>query len=90
MQMEVFHLHLKPGQLSDKIILVGDPERGRLLQSRFDSIECEVSNREFLNYRFLSGESAFRLFLMELEQITLILFSMSWMRWLTLILPLYS
>ena len=43
----VFHLHLKPGQLSDKIILVGDPERVSSVASRFDSIECEVSNREF-------------------------------------------
>ena len=43
----VFHLHLKPGQLSDKIILVGDPERVSFVASRFDSIECEVSNREF-------------------------------------------
>lgn len=43
----VFHLHLKPGQLSDKIILVGDPERVSSVASRFDSIECEVFNREF-------------------------------------------
>lgn len=43
----VFHLHLKPGQLSDKIILVGDPERVSSVASRFDSVECEVSNREF-------------------------------------------
>ena len=43
----VFHLHLKPGQLSDKIILVGDPERVSSVASRFDTIECEVSNREF-------------------------------------------
>lgn len=43
----VFHLHLKPGQLSDKIILVGDPERVSSVASCFDSIECEVSNREF-------------------------------------------
>lgn len=43
----VFHLHLKPGQLSAKIILVGDPERVSSVASRFDSIECEVSNREF-------------------------------------------
>ena len=43
----VFHLHLKPGQLSDKIILINDPERVSSVASRFDSIECEVSNREF-------------------------------------------
>ena len=46
----VFHLHLKPGQLSDKIILVGDPERVSSVASRFDTIECEVSNREFRSF----------------------------------------
>lgn len=43
----IFHLHLKPGQLADKIILVGDPGRVSLVASHFDSKECEVSNREF-------------------------------------------
>lgn len=43
----VFHLHLKPNQLAEKIVLVGDPERVSTIASGFDSIECEVSNREF-------------------------------------------
>lgn len=43
----VFHLHIKPDQLADKIILVGDPGRVSMLASYFDSIECENSNREF-------------------------------------------
>lgn len=43
----VFHLHLKPGQLADRIVLVGDPERVTTIASYFDSIECEVSSREF-------------------------------------------
>lgn len=43
----VFHLHLKPEQLADKIILCGDPERVGVIASRFDSIECDVTNREF-------------------------------------------
>lgn len=43
----VFHLHLKPEQLADKIILVGDPGRVDMIASYFDSIECSVSNREF-------------------------------------------
>ncbi len=43
----VFHLHLKPGQLADRVLLVGDPERVSLVASHFDSCECEVSNREF-------------------------------------------
>lgn len=43
----VFHLHLKPEQLSDKIIMMGDPERVSLTASFFDSIECNVQSREF-------------------------------------------
>ena len=43
----VFHLHLKPNQLADKVILVGDPGRVGLVASHFNSIECEVQSREF-------------------------------------------
>ena len=43
----VFHLHLLPGQLSDKIVLVGDPERVTLVASHFDTVEVEARNREF-------------------------------------------
>ncbi len=43
----IFHLHLKPKNLADKIILVGDPGRVALVASHFDDAECEVSNREF-------------------------------------------
>lgn len=43
----IFHLHLKPEQISDIVILVGDPGRVALVASCFEHIECEVSNREF-------------------------------------------
>ena len=43
----IFHLHLKPEQLADKVILVGDLGRVALVASHFDSIECDVENREF-------------------------------------------
>ncbi|MGM9715640.1 MAG: nucleoside phosphorylase [Prevotella sp.] len=43
----VFHLHLLPEHLADKVILVGDPGRVALVASHFSDIECEVSNREF-------------------------------------------
>ncbi len=43
----IFHLHLKPEQLADKVVLVGDPGRVNLVASHFDSKECETSNREF-------------------------------------------
>lgn len=43
----IFHLHLKPEQLADRVILVGDPGRVSLVASHFDSQECEVESREF-------------------------------------------
>ena len=43
----VFHLHLKPEQLADKVILVGDPGRVSLVASHFDTQESEVQSREF-------------------------------------------
>lgn len=42
-----FHLHLKPEQLADKLVICGDPGRVDLIASFFDSRECEVSSREF-------------------------------------------
>lgn len=43
----IFHLHLKPEQLADIVILVGDPGRVAMIAEYFDDVECEVSNREF-------------------------------------------
>ncbi len=43
----VFHLHVKPEQLAEKIILVGDPGRVATVARHFDSKECEVESREF-------------------------------------------
>lgn len=43
----VFHLHVKPEQLSDKIIMMGDPDRVTLTASFFDSVECDIQSREF-------------------------------------------
>ncbi|MDR0795234.1 MAG: nucleoside phosphorylase [Tannerella sp.] len=42
-----FHLHLKPEQLADRIILVGDPARVSFIGEYLDSKECDLSNREF-------------------------------------------
>ncbi|RLD23272.1 MAG: phosphorylase [Bacteroidetes bacterium] len=43
----IYHLNLKPEQVADKIIVVGDPNRVALVSSRFDTIEYKVSGREF-------------------------------------------
>lgn len=43
----VFHLHVRPEQLADKIILVGDPGRVETVAKHFDSRECDIASREF-------------------------------------------
>lgn len=43
----IFHLHVRPEQLADKVILVGDPGRVNLVASHFDKIECDIESREF-------------------------------------------
>ena len=42
-----FHIHLRPDQLRDNIILVGDPGRVDMVASYFDSIDYDVTSREF-------------------------------------------
>ena len=43
----VFHLHLRPEQLADKVILVGDPGRVSTVASHFEDVECDIASREF-------------------------------------------
>lgn len=44
----VFHLHLRPDQIADTVIMVGDPARVELVTSRFEERECRAANREFI------------------------------------------
>ena len=43
----IFHLHLKPEQLADKVVMMGDPERVPIVAAYFDRIEFDFQNREF-------------------------------------------
>ncbi len=43
-----FHLHIRPEQLADNVILVGDPGRVAMVKSYFSSIEAEGASREFV------------------------------------------
>lgn len=43
----IFHLHLRPEQLRDKIIMVGDPGRVDMVAEMFDTIDFDVFSREF-------------------------------------------
>ncbi len=42
-----FHLHIRPEQLADKVIMCGDPGRVDMIASFFESRECDISSREF-------------------------------------------
>ena len=41
-----FHIHIRPDQLGDKVILVGDPGRVEMFRPLFSEIQCEGSSRE--------------------------------------------
>ena len=43
----IYHLHLKPSDVAETIIFVGDQERVGEVTKYFDSIDFEVQNREF-------------------------------------------
>mgnify|MGYP000869308134 FL=1 len=43
----LFHLHLLPGDIADKIIIVGDPGRVEMIAEMLDSVRVRKSNREF-------------------------------------------
>ena len=45
----LFHLHLKPEQIADNIILVGDPGRVEVIGNLLTDIEFQVQNREFVS-----------------------------------------
>jgi len=46
----IFHLHLKPENIADTILLVGDMERVSTISSFFDTIEFKIQNREFVTH----------------------------------------
>ena len=45
----IFHLHMKPEQLAENIILVGDPGRVNMIAGFLDKIESQTENREFVS-----------------------------------------
>ena len=42
-----FHLHIRPEQLAERIILVSDPATVTLVSSFFEVKECDIESREF-------------------------------------------
>lgn len=46
----VYHLNLKPKNVADNIIIVGDPGRVHRVSKHFDTIEFEMNKREFITH----------------------------------------
>ncbi|MGN6640159.1 MAG: nucleoside phosphorylase [Mucilaginibacter sp.] len=46
----VYHLNLLPGDISDTIITVGDPERVSEISKYFDKVELKKGKREFITH----------------------------------------
>ena len=46
----IYHLNLRPEELADTIITVGDPERVAAVSKYFDQIEFKLAHREFITH----------------------------------------
>ncbi|WP_439482114.1 nucleoside phosphorylase [Cyclobacterium plantarum] len=46
----IYHLNLKPGQVADTVIAVGDPDRVGKISRYFDTVELKVLRREFVTH----------------------------------------
>ena len=46
----IYHLALRPEQIANNIIIVGDPGRVKMVSDNFESIEHKVQNREFVTH----------------------------------------
>lgn len=46
----VYHLDLRPEEIADTIITVGDPDRVREVSKHFDQVEVEARHREFITH----------------------------------------
>lgn len=52
----VYHLDLRPEELADTVIVVGDPDRVKKVSKHFDSIEHQLQHREFITHTGFIGK----------------------------------
>jgi uridine phosphorylase len=52
----IYHLNLKPEELANTIITVGDPDRVSAVSKYFDKIEFESAHREFITHTGFIGK----------------------------------
>ncbi|WP_162341122.1 nucleoside phosphorylase [Cyclobacterium salsum] len=46
----IYHLNLKPGEVAETVIAVGDPDRVQEISRHFDKVELRVRKREFVTH----------------------------------------
>jgi len=46
----IYHLALKPEDIAETIVLVGDPGRVSMVSTQFDEVDLQKSNREFVTH----------------------------------------
>ena len=52
----VYHLNVKPDEIADNIITVGDPDRVKEVSKHFDNIEVRCQHREFVTHTGTIGK----------------------------------
>ena len=52
----IYHLDLRPEELADTVIVVGDPERVEKVSAHFDKIEHRLRHREFITHTGYVGK----------------------------------
>jgi uridine phosphorylase len=52
----IYHLNLKPKELADLVITVGDPDRVKMVSAFFDKIEVKRQHREFVTHTGYIGK----------------------------------
>ena len=52
----IYHLDLRPEEIASTVIVVGDPDRVKLVSKYFDSIEVKAQHREFITHTGTLGK----------------------------------
>src|SRR4051794_10504283 len=55
----IYHLNLRPDELSHKVMLVGDPARVSVVSRYFDHIEVKQQHREFVSHTGYIGSDRY-------------------------------
>jgi uridine phosphorylase len=53
----IYHLHLRPEHIADTILVVGDPDRVRMVSKYFDSLDYQLQKREFVTHTGYVGKT---------------------------------